>query len=154
MVSLRINLLNFYVVFLPRVLFICFIVIDSLNGYLQEFYNLHTPIGVLSRGIMLLLISSCVFVKINLFIYKLFKLLVWVYLFAIPLWYINGSELIFFREVQYLFRFIYFFCILFYFSYVVGFQSGSFELPIPTVSERFPLAFVPFDAALPIPFVL
>ena len=115
MVSLRINLLNFYVVFLPRVLFICFIVIDSLNGYLQEFYNLHTPIGVLSRGIMLLLISSCVFVKINLFIYKLFKLLVWVYLFAIPLWYINGSELIFFREVQYLFRFIYFFCILFYF---------------------------------------
>lgn len=83
MVSLRINLLNFYVVFLPRVLFICFIVIDSLNGYLQEFYNLHTPIGVLSRGIMLLLISSCVFVKINLFIYKLFKLLVWVYLFAI-----------------------------------------------------------------------
>ena len=92
MVSLRINLLNFYVVFLPRVLFICFIVIDSLNGYLQEFYNLHTPIGVLSRGIMLLLISSCVFVKINLFIYKLFKLLVWVYLFAIPLWYINGSE--------------------------------------------------------------
>ena len=27
-----------------------------------------------------------------------------------------------------------------FFSYVVGFQFDSFESPIPTVSERFPLA--------------
>lgn len=112
---LKINITDFYVKFLPQVLFVYFIVIDSLNGYLQEFYHAHTPIGVLTRGIVLLLVVPYSFKEENLFIYKLFRLLVGIYLCAIPLWYINASELLLYEELQYLFRFIYFFCLLFYF---------------------------------------
>ncbi|WP_292269369.1 hypothetical protein [Butyricimonas sp.] len=123
MTFLKISIVNFYVRFLPQVLFVYFVIIDSINGYLQEFYNLHTPIGILSRGIVLFLVASYLLKENNLFIYKLFKLLAWIYLLAIPLWYLNGSELRIYQESLYLFRFIYFFGVVFYFYSYRGYFS-------------------------------
>lgn len=105
---------NLYIKFIPVFIFIGTIFIDSLNGYLQEFIGIHTPIGVVVRGGILFILYKYLLNTSNL-ISQLLWIIVWLYILSIPLWFINGSNLNIGFEVNYLFRFLYFFVVIFYF---------------------------------------
>lgn len=113
--SLKISKKKFYVDVLPLILILCFIIIDSFNGYLQEYLNLHTPIGVFSRGLIMIVIFPFLFKNKNWVLAKLFLCLLLVYTFAIPLWYLRGQGLSVSNELNNLFKFIYFFAVISYF---------------------------------------
>lgn len=117
MVSLSVNKQNFYLKVFPEILFIFLIFIDSINGYLQEFVGLYTPIGVFSRSVVLLFCIKFLFVVKHNILLLLFKILLYLYILSLPIWYLYGSPINLYSELNYLFRFIYFFSILFFFYY-------------------------------------
>ena len=115
MAKLNFNISNFYVNILPLILFVYIIVIDSINGYMQEFLNIYTPVGLLTRGLILGLIFNVIFKKSHSNIVVLFKILTYVYLLAIPLWIVNDAQISLYEELNYFFKFVYFFVVLLYF---------------------------------------
>lgn len=107
---------TFYSKTLLYILFFLFIIIDSINGYLQDAMNIYTPIGLISRGIILLLVSRFLFFPRNSFLYRLFGIVFYIYIIALVVWTIRGQIVDYYKEFQYLFRFIYFFAIVSYFN--------------------------------------
>ena len=105
----------FYITTLPRILFFYFIIIDSINGYFQEFVGVHTPIGIIARGIILLITFPCVIKTWKLGLNRLFILAIALYILALPIWVMTNQEIILSKELGNLFRIIYFFSVLFYF---------------------------------------
>lgn len=112
---LKINITNFYIGTLPRILFFYFILIDSINGYFQEFVGVHTPIGIIARGIILLITFPCIIKTWKLALNRLFIGAIVLYVFALPIWIVTNQEVILSKELSNIFRIIYFFSILFYF---------------------------------------
>lgn len=108
---------TFYVNVLPVILFIGMVVVDNINGYLQEF-SVSVPISLLCRGGIFIVTLPFLFKPIyNGGIAVLFRWLMVIYILAIPIWILVGQPIDLVDEFDYLFRFIYFFAIFFYFYY-------------------------------------
>ena len=114
---LKNNIQRFYANILPSILFIYVIIVDSINGYLQGYYDLHTPIGVITRGIIFMLLCPVLLKRQFYIVTWLFRCLVYIYILSIPIWYIVGSQIDLSYELEYFFKFVYFFTVVLYFYY-------------------------------------
>lgn len=92
-------------------LFILSIVIDNINGYLQS-VGIVTPIGVLFRGGILMLLSTKAFSKKSNWIQNYFFLLMVLYCIFSAYWISTSKFFSFGSEIEYLFRLIYFFVVV------------------------------------------
>ena len=107
---------RYYTKYLPLILFFGLIVIDSINGYAQANLGTYYPIGVISRGLIMLSIIPYT-LKNDLKYASFFRLLAVLYVSFIPLWYISGTGINIGMEMQNIFKFVYFFTILMYFQH-------------------------------------
>lgn len=99
---------------LLKILLIYAIIIDSINGYTQDI-GIDTPIGIIFRGIILLLIIVPVLKHGGGWIKIFFAIIISVYILCIPLWILSGAEFGFAAEITYLFKLIYFFVVVLFF---------------------------------------
>ena len=94
------NLSLFYTKYLPSILFIGFILVDSINGYLQVFYGVHSPIGIITRGIILIILLPLLRYSTKSLMFPLFKVILFLMLLSLPIWYINENRFNFLDEIQ------------------------------------------------------
>lgn len=97
-------------------MFIYSILIDCINGILQESYEIVFPIAVVYRGLIILLTVPFVFKNLVFWGNKLILLILIIYGFALFLWKINYNVPFIF-EINNFIRVFYFYCILSYFIY-------------------------------------
>lgn len=129
------NITNkFYVNILPSILIVYFVAIDLINGYLQNLLDLHTPIGIISRGIILLITIHFLFKNKQSDVVKLFLFILLIYILIIPFWFLNNQGFVLSIELEMLFKFLYFFSI---FSY---FYSYRHFFSIKTLLSKFVLS--------------
>lgn len=111
----RFNITAFYSDILPAIIFIFSIPIDAINGYFQYFKGVHLPIGFIFRGFILLLVIKFILKDIHETIHRLFFLCVSILILIYPIYILLEKSTSSMTEIEYLFKFIYFFSILFYF---------------------------------------
>lgn len=112
----KININRFYLETLPRILFLYSILVDCINGILQESYNIILPIAVIYRAIIILWLLPFIFKNIRFWGNKLIISILIIYCCALFLWPIISDTLILF-EINYFVRILYFYVILLYFYY-------------------------------------
>ncbi len=106
---------KFYTETVPQILFLWSIIIDSVNGAFQAFFGIHLPIGIIFRGAMLILLFPKGFYLKGNGYNKFFLLLTGAYILCMLAWLMVGNNFSITEEAGILFRFIYFFVVLFYF---------------------------------------
>lgn len=114
---LRLSLNRFYNLqsgLLLKILLIYAIVIDNINGYTQDI-GIDTPIGIIFRGVILLLLIIPVLKCGGGWIKVFFITIILIYILCIPLWFLSGGWFSFGAEFTYLFKLIYFFVIVLFF---------------------------------------
>lgn len=97
------------------IIFFVSIVVDNINGYLQDI-DVNTPIGILYRGTILFLLSSLLLKKKCSYLKLTFYFIIVLYLLFIPIWAYFSYGFAFSSEMIYLFRIIYFALMLVYFD--------------------------------------
>lgn len=115
--SFVVNIEDFYIRVLPVILFFISIFFDSANGYIQEFKGMHLPIGIAFRGFILCLTLKFLFKNRDTLLTLLFWIVTILIATAFALWSFTGKYIDATMDIDYLFKFVYSFCILFYFFY-------------------------------------
>ena len=108
---------NFYIQVLPFILFFISIFFDSANGYIQEFKGVHLPIGIAFRGFILCLTMKFLLKNLSTLLTLLFWIITILISMAFAIWSFTGKYIDAAMDIDYLFKFVYTFCILFYFYY-------------------------------------
>lgn len=98
------------------VLFIVSIFIDSINGFLQVSYNIYTPIGMAFRGVILLYVCYYKSFSQKTCLTALFGVVVISYFLSILIWISSSNYFSLVEEFNALFRFLYFWGVIFYFQ--------------------------------------
>ena len=114
---ISISIDNFYIQVLPFILFFISIFFDSANGYIQEFKGVHLPIGIAFRGFILCLTMKFLLKNLSTLLTLLFWIITILISMAFAIWSFTGKYIDAAMDIDYLFKFIYTFCILFYFYY-------------------------------------
>ena len=114
---ISISIDNFYIQVLPFILFFISIFFDSANGYIQEFKGVHLPIGIAFRGFILCLTMKFLLKNLSTLLTLLFGIITILISMAFAIWSFTGRYIDAAMDIDYLFKFIYTFCILFYFYY-------------------------------------
>ena len=114
---ISISIDNFYIQVLPFILFFISIFFDSANGYIQEFKGVHLPIGIAFRGFILCLTMKFLLKNLSTLLTLLFWIITILISMAFAIWSFTGRYIDAAMDIDYLFKFIYTFCILFYFYY-------------------------------------
>lgn len=110
--------------FILKLLLIYAIVVDSVNGYFQEFANIHLPIGIVFRGMILLymIYKGCLLFKSSLG--TAVRIVLFVFVISLFYWLAFEPNFMLGIEVQQLFKLVYFFCVVFY----IAFHIREYEL--------------------------
>ena len=114
---ISISIDNFYIQVLPFILFFISIFFDSANGYIQEFKGVHLPIGIAFRGFILCLTMKFLLKNLSTLLTLLFWIITILISMAFAIWSFTGKYIDAAMDIDYLFKFVYTFCILFYFYY-------------------------------------
>ena len=114
---ISINIDNLYIQILPFILFFISIFVDSANGYIQEFEGKHLPIGITFRGCILCLTVKFLLKNQNTLLTLLLSIITILISMAFVCWSCTGRYIDATIDIDYLFKFIYTFSILFYFYY-------------------------------------
>lgn len=90
--------------------------VDFANGALQEFAGLHTPIGMIFRGSILVYLLIKIRIDYSSLLGKLFRFSLFIYVLSLPIWFVSSAEFSLSVELGYLIRFLYFWVVIFYFK--------------------------------------
>ena len=113
---ISISIDNFYIQVLPFYIIFSFLFFfDSANGYIQEFKGVHLPIGIAFRGFILCLTMKFLLKNLSTLLTLLFWIITILISMAFAIWSFTGKYIDAAMDIDYLFKFVYTFCILFYF---------------------------------------
>ena len=110
----HIRLEDFKVRIFPYILIVFAVVVDSINGFMQDILHISTPIGQIFRFSVILYTAGFI-LKLTGNFKKLISATVFVYSLGLPIWLMNEPNFSMGTEISYFLKIFLYYCIASYF---------------------------------------
>lgn len=114
---LRFTQEEFFITIFPLILIVFSPLVDMLNGYVQNTLELPSPIGLLFRGILIIITMGFPYKLVKNIWGQLIVITEFLFLFSFVIWSFNENAFNLGFDVTYFLRFVYYFNIASYFWY-------------------------------------